>query len=103
LEKQLYRVTTKLFKQHSKYFGHLASHLQKSTAVIVRVFCYHLKLIIDFIPDEEATDSSELSALFVELHQATYNTNVSIYYDGYEDFTVMVSACNRENIKRLKT
>jgi hypothetical protein len=103
LEKQLYRVTTKLFKQHSQYFGHLASHLQKPTAVFFRVFCYHLKILIDFLPDEEATNSSELSALFVGLHQATYNTNVSIYYDGYENFTVIVSACNRENIKRLKT
>jgi len=62
-----------------------------------------LQIIIVFLPDREAANSSELSAPFAGLQQAKYNGNVSIYYDGYEDFTVMVSACNRENIKQLKT
>jgi bifunctional ADP-heptose synthase (sugar kinase/adenylyltransferase) len=99
----LYRVTTKVLKQHSKYFAHLVFHLQKPTAVVVRVFCYHLQIIRVFVSDKEAIHSSELSAFFARLQQATCNSNVSIYYDGYEDFTVMVSACTRENIKRLKT
>jgi hypothetical protein len=89
----------KVFKQHSNYFGHLVFHLQKPTAGTVCVFCYHLQTIIIFLPDKEAINSSELSALFAALQQATYHNNVSIYYDGCKDFTVMVSVGNRENIK----
>ena len=92
-----------MFKQHSKYFGHLLFHLQKPTALIVHVFCYHLQIIINFLRDKETINSSELSALFTALQQATYQNNVSIYYDGYKDFTVTVSVCNTENIKRFKT
>ena len=61
LEKQLYQVTTKLFKQRNKYFVHHFFHLQRPTAVVVRVFCYNLQIIIIFVPDKEATNSSELS------------------------------------------
>jgi len=59
-----------------------------------------LQIIIDFVPDKEAIQSSKLSAFFAGLQQATCNSNVSIYYDGYKDFTFMVPASNRENIKR---
>ena len=103
MEKRFHRIITKLFKQHSKYFGQLLFHLQKPTALIVRVFCYHLQIIIIFLLDKEKINSSDLSAFFAALQQATYQNNLSIYYDGYKDFTVTVSACNRENIKRLKT
>jgi hypothetical protein len=102
LEKQLYRVTTKVFKQHNNYFSHLVFHLHKPTTVAVRVFCYHLQIIIIFLPGKKAIYSSELSALFAALQQSTYHNNVSICYDGCKDFTVMVSAGNRENIKRKK-
>jgi hypothetical protein len=77
----------KLFKQHSKYFGHLAFHLQKPTAVVVRVFSYHLQIFIIFLLEKEAINCSELSALFAALQQVTYHNNVTIYYDVYKDFT----------------
>jgi hypothetical protein len=71
LEKQLNRVTTKSFKQHSKYFGHLVFHLQKPRAVVARVFSYDLLIIIIFVLNIEEINSEEFSAFFAGLQQVT--------------------------------
>jgi hypothetical protein len=57
---------------HGKYFSHLAFYLQKPTAVIVRVFSYHLQIFFIFLLDKEAINCSELSALFAGLQHVTY-------------------------------